>query len=145
MPAACLACGAPVAPVPAPGGEVAVGTVAAALEQWPRWRCPDGHDAGPVVGRARAHAEVTAAVAVAKGRRLRAGDACVVCGAALTMPVRRTVWPVTITDPDGRVAVTLTYDVPATRCPDCGRDQVPTRSAGDLTAALDALLDTTDT
>ena len=56
------------------------------------------------------------------------------------MPVRRTVWPVTLTGADGRVAVTLTYDVPATRCPDCGRNQVPTRSADDLVAVLDDLL-----
>lgn len=56
------------------------------------------------------------------------------------MPVRRTVWPVTLTDRDGRVAVTLTYDLPATRCPACARNQVPSRSADDLVAVLDDLL-----
>lgn len=56
------------------------------------------------------------------------------------MPVRRTVWHVTLTDPEGLVAVTLTYDVPATRCPACATNQVPSRSADDLFAVLDDLL-----
>lgn len=116
------------------------GTVAGAIEQLPRWRCARGHDAGPVLTRDRGRAELGAGVAVARRRRLRGGDICVACGAALTMPVRRTVWPLTLTDPDLRVAVTLTYDVPATRCPDCGQNQVPTRSADDLVAVLDDLL-----
>lgn len=139
-PPACPACGSELSPVPTPGGEATVATVAAALEQQPRWRCANGHDAGPVITAERAHAEVADALAVARRRRLRSGDSCIACGAALTMPVRRTVWPVTLTDPDRRVAVTLTYDVPATRCPDCGQNQVPTRSATDLRAVLDQLL-----
>ncbi|MEX2503560.1 MAG: hypothetical protein WD378_01850 [Egicoccus sp.] len=136
----CPTCGEPLAPAPGPGGEAAAGTVAAAIEQIPRWRCVQGHDAGAVLTPARARDEVATSIAVARRRRLRGGDICVACGAALTMPVRRTVWPVTLTDPDRRVAVTLTYDVPATRCPDCGQNQVPTRSADDLVAVLDELL-----
>lgn len=121
-----------------------MGTVAGALEQTPRWRCPHSHDAGPVLPPERGRAEVADAVAVARRRRLRGGDVCTACGAPLTMPVRRTVWPVTLTDPDGRVAVTLTYDVPATRCPACATNQVPTRSADDLVAVLDELLSRPD-
>ncbi|HSK21899.1 MAG TPA: hypothetical protein VK906_01920 [Egicoccus sp.] len=136
----CPECGEPLAPAPAPGREATVGTVAGGIEQLPRWRCPHGHDAGPVLTADRARDEVAAGVAVARRRRLRGGDVCVACGSALTMPVRRTVWPVTLTDPDRRSAITLTYDVPATRCPDCGQNQVPTRSADDLAAVLDELL-----
>jgi len=114
--------------------------VAGGIEQLPRWRCAQGHDGGPVLTAEHGRDQVAASIAVARPRRLRSGELCGACGAALTMPTRRTVWPVTLTGADGRVAVTLTYDVPATRCPDCGRNQVPTRSADDLVAVLDDLL-----
>ncbi|WP_130649615.1 hypothetical protein [Egicoccus halophilus] len=128
-----------MAPAPAPGDECTVGTVAAVVEQRPRWRCRHGHDAGPVLTAARVHDEVVALVAMARRRRLRGDDRCANCGAALTMPARRTVWPLTLTDPDGTVAVTLTLDLPATRCPDCGRDQVPARSVDDVLTTTERL------
>ena len=136
----CSTCGAGCSPGPAAGDEATHGTVAAVLESRPRWRCPHGHDAGPVFDAAAVRTQVEAAVPIARRRRLRGGDMCASCGASLTMPVRRTVWPVTLTDADQRVAVTLTYDVPVTRCPDCGTSQVPTRSADDLLAVVDDLL-----
>ncbi|MFA9445416.1 hypothetical protein [Egicoccus sp. AB-alg6-2] len=117
-----------------------MGSVAGVLEQRPRWRCDNGHDAGPVITPERARTEVAAAITIARARRLRRGDRCRVCDADLVMPVRRTVWAATLTDDERRAAVTLTYDVPATRCPDCGCNQVPTRSVDDLFAVLDRLL-----
>ncbi|MFA9428903.1 hypothetical protein [Egicoccus sp. AB-alg2] len=129
-----------MSPDPAPGGEATNGTVAAVLESRPRWRCVNGHDAGPVIDHERARQQVETAVPVARRRRLRGGDVCVACGSVLSMPVRRTVWPVTLTDPARRAAVTLTYDVPVTRCPSCGSSQVPTRSADDLLAVVDELV-----
>lgn len=142
MPLDCPVCGAPLAPASAPGEEATVGTVAGVVEERPRWRCRRGHDAGPVLTADRVRSEVVEQVRVGVARRLRRPDRCCACGADLTMPVRRTVWHVTLTDPDGRVAVTLTYDVPATRCPACATNQVPSRSADDLVAVADELFRT---
>lgn len=115
-----------------------IGTVSVVLESRPAVACPDGHDATPgeVVGAAMAAVE--SQVTQARSRLLRA-DACRVCDTALSMPVRRTERPVTV-DADGeRPVMTLVFDLPSTRCPDCGTDQLPSRSQEDLVVAVPAL------
>lgn len=118
--------------------EVTVGTVGVALEARPAVACSLGHGATPgeVVGAAMTTVE--AQVPQARARLLRA-DACRDCGAALTMPVRRTELPVTVPSEAERPVMTLLFDLPATRCPDCGTDQVPSRSQEDLVVAVPAL------
>jgi hypothetical protein len=123
------------------GHEAQVGTVAGLLEQLPRIRCPAGHTgpatADPAATRAVLE-QVRRAVGHARSTRLR-GERCAVCGARLTMPVRRTTWPVTVDEVPGVPLLTFRFDVPSTRCPDCGVDQVPARSQGDLAATVTAL------
>jgi hypothetical protein len=55
------------------------------------------------------------------------------------MPVRRTERPVTIVEVPPLPVTTLRFDLPTTRCPECGLDQVPTRSQDDLSASVRAL------
>ena len=118
--------------------EVSVGTVAVALEARPVVACDEDHGATPreVVGAAMAAVERL--VPQARSRLLRK-DACHACGAALTMPVRRTERPVTVAAEDERPVLTLLFDLPSSRCPDCGADQVPSRSQEDLVVAVPAL------
>jgi hypothetical protein len=135
--AACPTCGVDAAIELRPGAEVTVGTVAASIERRPVVACPDDHGRSPpeVVGAAMEAAEH--GLPRARSRLLR-GDACRACGAALTMPVRRTVRSVTIEAPDLPV-LTMRFDLPSTRCPDCGTDQVPSRSQEDLVVVVPAL------
>ena len=118
--------------------EVTVGTVAVALEARPVVACQARHRATPgeVVGAAMAAVEEL--VPQARSRLLRS-DACRSCGAALTMPVRRTERPVTVEAEGQRPVMTLLFDLPSSRCPDCGADQVPSRSQEDLVVAVPAL------
>jgi hypothetical protein len=118
--------------------EVTVGTVAVTLESRPAFDCPAGHDASPAELVGAAMRAVEEHVPTARSRLLRA-DACGACGAALTMPVRRTELPVTVEAEGERPVLTLIFDLPATRCPDCGVDQVPSRSQEDLVVAVPAL------
>jgi hypothetical protein len=141
---ACASCGARSSAELAPGHEVIVGSVAGLVGQRPRWRCTAGHvtSAATVDGVAdEARSQLRAAVPYARGRRLRRAEGCSVCDEPLTMPVRRTEWPVVLESPGGAPGVvTLRLDVPATRCPGCGTDHVPVRSQDDLEAAVLALL-----
>jgi hypothetical protein len=119
------------------GREVAVGTVAAASEVQPTLVCPEH---GPV-GSALTYTDAAAALAhmvFARRRVMRGADRCDGCGATMTMPVRRTVRPVTVAAPDV-APFTVTFDVPSSRCPACGLDQVPTRSQDDVREALRTL------
>ncbi len=59
----------------------------------------------------------------ARSRPLRHDDACGDCGGLLTMPGRSTQTPVV--DAAGPTVVTMTPSLPMVRCPDCGREQVP--------------------
>jgi hypothetical protein len=54
------------------------------------------------------------------------------------MPVRRTERSVTVEAP-GLAPLTLRFDLPVTRCPDCGVEQVPSRSQEDLVVVVPAL------
>jgi hypothetical protein len=123
------------------GRETRTGTVAGLLERVPEVRCPAGHTgaatAEPAVSRAVLD-RVRQAVGHARSTRLR-GERCAACGARLTMPVRRTPWPVTVDELPGLPVLTFRFDVPSTRCPDCGVDQVPARSQADLAATVTAL------
>lgn len=123
---------------PSGSAEITVGTVAVALEARPVVACDADHRATPgeVVGAAMATVEEL--VPQARSRLLRR-DACRSCGAALTMPVRRTELPVTVEADDDRPVMTLLFDLPSSRCPDCGADQLPSRSQEDLVVAVPAL------
>jgi hypothetical protein len=123
------------------GREAQVGTVAGLVEQLPRVHCPAGH-AEPATGdpaTVRTILErVRTAVVHARRTRLR-GERCGACGERLTMPVRRTPWPVTVSELEGLPVLTFHLDLPSTRCPDCGVDQLPGRSQADLAATVEEL------
>jgi hypothetical protein len=117
--------------------ETTVGTVAAVLERRPVVACPDRHEATPpeVSGAAMEAAE--ASIPRARARWLR-GDVCRSCGATLDMPVRRTQRAVTV-ELTRHAPLTVRFDLPMTRCPACGADQVPSRSQEDLVVVVPAL------
>lgn len=118
--------------------EATVGTVAARCERAPVVACPDGHGVPPDVGEGALEA-CHAALPRAARRRLARTDRCGACDEPLTMPVRRTERPVTLADLAPVPVTTLRFDLPTTRCPACGVDQVPTRSQDDLDAVVRAL------
>lgn len=123
-----------------PGHEVTSGTVAAALQRRPVGHCDQGHRREVAALAGELAERVARALGVAERPRMRRQDRCVDCGATLTMPVRRTQRTVTVEDLPLPL-VTVILDVPSTRCPDCGREQVPSRSGPDVTAAAAALLE----
>lgn len=134
-PVACAVCDQVGAVRRGTGRDVTLGTVAALAEAVPVVDCPAGHTAPAPV----ADAAVDAArdqLPRATRPRLRHTDRCARCGTTLSMPVRRTDRPVTLEGLPGCPVVTVRFDLPTTRCPDCGLDQVPTRSDGDVDAAL---------
>lgn len=133
----CPVCGAAGVVVAGRPREATVGTVAVLCATGPVVACPDGHRAPPDVGDAVV-AACRGALPHARARRLRRIDVCERCGTPLTMPVRRTVRPVTVDQIDGLPVTTLRFDLPTTRCPECSTDQVPTRSADDVAAAARA-------
>lgn len=136
-PSTCPACGE-TGPVGLRGpSEVTLATVAAALEQRPVVDCPTGHERTPTSARPATDEALARAIPRARQRRLRR-EVCERCGAPLTMPVRRTARPVSIEASDLPV-LTVQIDLPMTRCPGCGRDQVPGRSQPDLDAVASAL------
>ncbi|MEX0835749.1 MAG: hypothetical protein WD010_06640 [Nitriliruptor sp.] len=118
--------------------EATSGTVAALLEVGWVVDCPTGHHRSPDVG-AEVADEVLTRLPVADRRRLGRGDRCTTCSQELTMPVRRTERPVPVADVPGLPVTTVRFDLPSTRCLHCGTDQVPTRSAADVRAAVLAL------
>lgn len=138
----CPSCGEPGDVELGAPREVSVGTVAVALERRPAVACPSRHDLAPPDAIEAAMAAADASVTRARGRPFR-GDRCARCGTQLTMPVRRTRWSVTV-ERSGEVPVlTLHFDLPATRCPSCGTDQVPSRSHEDLVVSVPAVFATT--
>lgn len=134
----CPVCGRPGPTHPGPPREATVGTIAATAETLAVVECTDGHRAPPPLA-GEAVAAVSQALPTATRRPLGRVDRCGRCDAALTMPVRRTERPVTLAEVTGLPVTTLRFDLPTTRCPDCGLDQVPTRSRDDLSAAVTAL------
>lgn len=55
------------------------------------------------------------------------------------MPARRTTRTVTVA-PETLPVTTLRFDLPMSRCPGCGLDQLPYRARHDVVVALSALL-----
>ncbi len=117
--------------------EVTLGTVAAVLERRPVVVCPEQHGRSPAGLASLVADRLTTSLPHARARRLR-GDACDSCGVRLSMPVRRTTRTVSI-DGEGLPVLTIHVDVAMTRCPECGLDQVPSRSQPDV-AGLAAIL-----
>lgn len=114
-----------------------VGTVTASVEQRAVVDCAAGHQGTPsqLVGAAMETADER--IVRARSRLLRS-DACVACGTPLTLPARRTVKSITVIS-DVAPAATIHLDVPATRCPSCALDQVPSRSQEDLVVVIPAV------
>lgn len=81
-----------------------------------------------------ATAAVNALPTAVKGR-LRGPDRCAECATALSMPARRTTRTVSPSLP-GVGIVTVTFDVPMLRCPECATEQVPFRAAKDAPEAV---------
>ncbi len=111
------------------------GTIAASLERRPTLRCAAGHRApDPATDVGVVLSACAEQVPTALGGRLRA-ERCRRCRAPLRMPVRRTTRTVSVADASPLGVLTLHLDIPATRCPDCGLDQVPARSRDEVAAA----------
>jgi hypothetical protein len=135
--ARCPICDEPGEVVLGPAAAVTVGTVAATLERRPVVACPQRHGGTPTACSGAAMESAEASLARARARWLR-DDRCRGCGATLAMPVRRTHRAVPV-DAPGLPPVTIHLDLPMTRCPDCGLDQVPSRSQEDLVVVIPAL------
>jgi hypothetical protein len=118
--------------------EVTVGTVAVALERRPVVACEEDHATTPQAIVRAAMGAVEDAVVQARSRLLR-GDVCRACSTPLTMPARRTTRAVTVEGDADRPVLTLRFDLPSTRCPDCGVEQVPSRSQEDLVVSVPAV------
>lgn len=138
MPLTCPVCQQPGEVVLRGPREATVGTVAVQLERAPVIGCRDDHGAVPPEAIGAAMAATDAAIVRARGRLFRA-DACGRCGAALTMPARRTQRAVTVEGDHAIPVLTLRFDLPAARCPQCGTDQLPTRSQEDLVVSVPAV------
>lgn len=117
-----------------PGASHTANGVTAVASARPVASCDCGHDA--VLDAADA---VTAVfqerLPIAATRWLRK-PACAVCRSKLTLPARWTQVPVTVEQP---LLFTVTLDVPAVRCPSCGRDQLPRYARTDCDAAIRGL------
>jgi hypothetical protein len=135
----CPRCGATSSERVRRTAEATHGSIAILAEGVPVDRCGCGNRQAPVAFTAEAATACATAVPVSRARRLRP-DACVGCGAAMSMPVRRSVRAVTVSPTDGPVT-TLQVDLPMQRCADCGLDQLPVRSEADLLAAIAAVVD----
>lgn len=120
--------------------EATAGTVRVRAERLLVRRCPHDHEPGAAdPGWRRAVTDaVDEQLPTADGHWLRA-DTCSRCGAALTMPARRTRQSVTAVLRAGTTPATLTFDLPRTRCPECAADLVPVGAAADVTAAVETL------
>jgi hypothetical protein len=110
-----------------PDGAAAIGSVTLRLDPVPATRCPNGH-VRPLDGVAAAISdELLASLLVAQRRRLRRREQCGACGARLDLPPRGTETPVPVRFSGG--VITATLEAPFVRCPDCGREQLPTTVA----------------
>lgn len=117
--------------------EVSAASIGVLGERLTVHHCPCGHHEVP---RTLGHAARTAASETLPAARMGwfRGDRCRSCSTSLTMPARRTTRTVTTT-PDDLPVSSLTFDLPMTRCPDCGLEQLPSRARHDVTVALAAL------
>ncbi|MEX2532553.1 MAG: hypothetical protein WD360_01165 [Nitriliruptoraceae bacterium] len=114
---------------------VDVNGITVAMNSPPVVHCPNGHQLPPSGMVAVARAAIRHRIGQAR-HGLRDREHCTACRTALSMPPRWTQIPVTIETP---AVATLTLGVPATRCPNCGLDQLSKRAAGDLDTAVQRL------
>lgn len=133
----CPACGVHGEIVLRGSRQATVGTVAVQLERRAVVACPSDHEMAPGDAVDAAMAATDAAVPRAR-KRLGRPERCGQCRAPLTMPVRRAERVVTVERAPVPV-LTLHFDLPLTRCPDCGVDQLPTRSQEDLVVSVPAV------
>lgn len=133
----CGRCGATGAVIRGADHAATVGTVAGRVERRPVVACPDGHD-HPVDLVEATRTASRDALPHARRQTLRRADRCGRCDTVLTMPVRRTERAVTVVT-DHAPVTTLRFDLPTTRCPGCGAEQLPVRSQDDLVAVIEAL------
>lgn len=136
---ACPACGSTDGDRVRRTAQATRGSIAILAEGLPVDRCVCGFRRVTGTFADAASAACSTSIPVARGRRVRP-DACLGCGASMSMPVRRSVRAVTVTPEVGPVT-TLRLDLPMQRCPDCGLDHLPARGQADLTAALAAVID----
>ncbi len=133
----CSVCGQPAELERTRPTERTVGTVAGVVEPGLLLRCSQ-HGPQPV-DRAVAAARGSAGDRLQRARRCRIRrTCCATCGALLTLPARRGRRSLTVQAAELPVH-TIHLDLPLTRCPDCGLDQVPWRSQDDLDGVLAAL------
>ncbi len=137
MTSACPACDRDTLRTRSIAHERAVGGVAVQGQPLTVRTCDCGHVEVPrSLGQAAREAAQEALPVARSGFRR---ERCASCGTTLTMPARRTTRAVTATPDDGPV-VTLRFDLPMRRCPDCGLDQLPARAKGSVEVALAGLL-----
>lgn len=117
--------------------EATAGTVAGVVEPRLLLRCPE-HGPQASVDAAEV-ARTGAGERLPRARRCRLRrTCCAACRAELTLPARRGRRSLTV-EAAGLPVHTIHLDLPLTRCPDCGLDQVPWRSRDDLDTLLTAL------
>lgn len=123
----CSACGEATEVVRLPDGAAAIGPATLRLDPVPATRCANGH-VRPLDGVAAAVTdELLASLLLAERRGLRRQERCGACGARLDLPPRGTETPVPVRFSGG--VITATLEAPFIRCPDCGREQLPTAVA----------------
>ncbi|MFP4312327.1 MAG: hypothetical protein ACLFS9_10170 [Nitriliruptoraceae bacterium] len=133
----CPVCRDPAHPARTPPAERTCGTVAALLEPGLVLRC--ARDGDQALTHAVDAAEATARDRLPRARRCRLRRTCCAgCGTVLDLPVRRGRRSLTVAAA-GLPVHTIHLDLPLTRCPSCGLDQVPWRSQEDLDAVLQAV------
>jgi len=118
-----------------PAVSVDVNGITVAMDSPPTVHCPTGHKLPPSGMIDDARAAIRQRI-TATGHDFRGRERCVVCRTSLSMPSRWTQIPVTVETP---AVSTLKLGVPATRCPNCGLDQLSKRAVEDLDTALTRL------
>lgn len=133
----CPVCHGPATLERTPPREQTCGTVLGVVEPGLELRCSQ-HGPQPVTGAATA-ARGNADERLPRARRCRLRRTCCGdCSALLTLPARRGRRSLTV-EATGLPVHTIHLDLPLTRCPDCGLDQVPWRSQEDLDTLLETL------
>lgn len=106
--------------------------VTVTLHERPELQCQAGHVSTPDLA-AFVRPAIFARLPAAK-HHWRRGACCTACGTSLAMPARWTQLPVTVAY--GTVLITVTLEIPATRCPECGVDHMPRAAADDVDTVI---------
>lgn len=135
----CNVCGAPTQLERVPPAERTVGAVAGLLEPGFVGRCAQ-HGHQPLLEVAET-ATALAHERIPRARRCRLRHTCcAACRTVLSLPARRGRRSLTVEAPAVGVH-TIHLDLPLTRCPDCGLDQLSWQAREDLDELLQALYD----